>query len=69
MAVPKKKKSLLKSNKEMKTAELSGGDIRQMANDPLFRSFLEKKGMSVDNIPTKEMMFKEYMKYLNKTGQ
>ena len=72
MAVPKngkKKKSLLKSSKEIKTAELSSGDIRAMASDSMFRAYLEKKGMNVDKIPTKEIMFEEYMKYLNKTGQ
>ena len=71
MAVPKngKKKSLLKSNKEMKMAELSGGDIRQMAGDRGFREDLGGKGMNVDKIPTKEIMFEEYMKYLNSTGQ
>ena len=71
MAIPKnkKKKSLLKTNKEMKMAELSGGDIRQMAGDSMFRSYLEKKGMNVDKIPTKEIMFEEYMKYLKATGQ
>ena len=72
MAVPKngkKKKSLLKSSKEIKTAELSSGDIRAMAGDSMFRAYLEKKGMNVDKIPTKEIMFEEYMKYLNKTGQ
>tara|TARA_S200002703_G_scaffold87997_1_gene75949 strand:- start:1167 stop:1385 length:219 start_codon:yes stop_codon:yes gene_type:complete len=72
MAVPKngkKKKSLLKSSKEIKTAELSSGDIRAMASDSMFRAYLEKKGMNVDKIPTKEIMFEEYMKYLDKTGQ
>ena len=72
MAVPKngkKKKSLLKTNKEVKTAELASGDIRAMASDSMFRAYLEKKGMNVDKIPTKEIMFEEYMKYLNKTGQ
>ena len=40
-----------------------------MASDSMFRAYLEKKGMNVDKIPTKEIMFEEYMKYLNKTGQ
>ncbi len=71
MAIPKngKKKSLLKSSKEMKMAELSGGDIRQMAGDRGFREYLSGKGMNVDKIPTKEIMLEEYMKYLNSTGQ
>ena len=71
MAIPKngKKKSLLKSKKELTMAELSGGDIRQMAGDSGFRNYLESKGMNVDKIPTKEIMFEEYMKYLNSTGQ
>tara|TARA_B100000424_G_scaffold189818_1_gene147727 strand:- start:471 stop:632 length:162 start_codon:yes stop_codon:yes gene_type:complete len=53
----------------MKMAELSGGDIRQMAGDRGFREYLSGKGMNVDKIPTKEIMFEEYMKYLNSTGQ
>ena len=71
MAIPKnkKKKSVLKGTKETKTAELSSGDIRQMAGDSMFRAYLEKKGMNVDRIPTKEIMFDEYMKYLKATGQ
>ena len=72
MAIPKngkKKKSLLKTTKEVKTAEISSGDIRAMAGDSMFRAYLEKKGMNVDKIPTKEIMFDEYMKYLDSTGQ
>lgn len=71
MAIPKKgkKKSLLKTGKEIKKAELSSGDIRQMAGDSMFREYLKGKGMNVDKIPTKEIMLEEYMKYLDKTGQ
>jgi len=72
MAIPKngkKKKSLLKTTKEVKTAEISSGDIRSMAGNSGFRAYLEAKGMKVDSIPTKEIMFEEYMKYLDSTGQ
>jgi len=72
MSVPKnngKKKSLLKTNKETKTAELTSGDIRLMHNNTGFRQYLKDKGKKIESIPTKNIMYEEFMKYLKSTGQ
>ena len=64
-----KKKSVLTSPKNMKTAAIGSSDIKYMASDFGFRDYLEQRDINIDLIPTGDKMYELFMEYLKSTGR